>query len=49
MSEICQWLDTDAKNVGDGNKTVQHDCVRNHGICSSELLFHNHGSRLITS
>ena len=23
-------------------------CVENHGIHSSELLFHNHGSRLIT-
>ena len=28
--------------------TSSHACVENHGIHSLELLFHNHGSRLIT-
>ena len=27
---------------------VKHEAVESHGICSSGLLFHNHGSRLIT-
>ena len=42
-----QPLEGDAQNIAT-YKLILDLHVENHGIRSSELLFHNHGSRLIT-